>query len=83
MNTRVYLIVPVVEANKLDFSELATTSQETALKSIDQTKMLVKWDGQTPQSVLNIEGSSGPYTYEEIASIISSSEWFNYTPPGA
>ena len=72
---RNFLIFPVTELLKVDFSQVNETSEETVRKSVDETKTFVKWDGETPAFVVDISNSKGPYTYEEILDILSTEEW--------
>lgn len=43
-DNRNYLIIPVSEVSKVDFSQVCETSPETLRKSVDETKTFVKWD---------------------------------------
>lgn len=72
---RNYLIIPVSELYKVDFSQVLETSGDTVRKSIDQTKTFVKWEGEEPAFVATIVGAEGPYTYEEILVILGGPEW--------
>jgi hypothetical protein len=72
---REYLIFPVSELNKVDFSQVLETSADTVRKSVDETKTFVKWNGETPAFVATMTGTEGPYTHAEILDILSTSEW--------
>ena len=72
---RNYLIIPVTEISKVDFNQVCETSDETVRKSIDETKTFIKWDDQEPSFINELEGTEGPYTYEEIMVILSTEEW--------
>ena len=72
---RNFLIFPVTELPKIDFSQVNETSEETVRKSVDETKTFVKWDGETPSFVAEISNSEGPYTYDEILNILVTEEW--------
>jgi hypothetical protein len=72
---REYLIFPVSELNKVDFSQVLETSADTVRKSVDETKTFVKWNGNAPAFVSTIVGAEGPYTHAEILDILSTSEW--------
>jgi hypothetical protein len=72
---RNFLIFPVTELPKVDFSQVCETSEETVRKSVDGTKTFVKWDDEAPTFVADIVGAEGPYTYEEILVILSGEEW--------
>jgi hypothetical protein len=72
---RNYLIIPITEVSKVDFSQVHETSADTLRKSVDETKTFVKWDGGTPAFVADIVGAEGPYSRTEILEILSSLEW--------
>ena len=72
---RNFLIFPVTELPKVDFSQVCETSAETVRKSVNETKTFVKWDGEAPAFVVQIESAEGPYTYDEILVILATEEW--------
>ncbi len=72
---REYLIFPVSELSKVDFSQVLETSAETVRKSVDGNKTFVKWDGTPPAFVSTMTGTEGPYTHDEILNILSTNEW--------
>jgi len=72
---RTYLIIPTSELSKVDFSQVCETSSETVRKSVDETKTLVKWDGSEPSFVSSITGKEGPYTKQEIHTILATNVW--------
>jgi hypothetical protein len=72
---REFMIFNVSELNKIDFTQVLETSVDTVRKSVDETKTFVKWDGTIPQCVNNLTTKEGPYTYDEILIILSTSEW--------
>lgn len=71
---RNFLIFPTTEIDKIDFSMVLKTSSSTLRFSVDGTKAFVKWDGEVPAFVADIEGAEGPYTYEEILVILATEE---------
>jgi len=77
---REFMIFNVSELNKIDFNQVHETSKETLRFSVDHQKTFVKWDGETPSSVLSLTTSEGPFTYDEILEILSTSEWTDYDP---
>jgi hypothetical protein len=78
---REFMIFNVSELDTINFNEVLETSADTVRKSIDQTKTFVKWDGTTiPPSVEALTTKQGPYTYTEILSILSTSEWNDPNP---
>jgi len=72
---RQFMIFNISELNKIDFTKVLETSEETVRKSVDQTKTFVKWDGETPECVSTLTTKEGPYTYDEILDILSTLEW--------
>jgi hypothetical protein len=80
-NDREFMIFSVTELSKIDFNEVMEDSVETVRKSLDGTKTFVKWEGDTiPSSVQSLTTKEGPYTYDEIISILSTSEWTDPNP---
>ena len=80
IQNRVFMIFSVSELNKIDFNQVIETSIDTIRKSVDGTKTFVKWEGPTPSSVQSLTTKQGPYTYEEILTIIATNEWTNPKP---
>jgi len=81
--SRKYLIIPTSELPKVDFSQVRETSAETVRKSVDETKTFIKWDGDTspPSFILNLTGTEGPYTKEEILTILATDVWTSPMEP--
>jgi len=78
---REFMIFSVTELDQIDFTKVHETSVETVRKSVDGTKTFVKWDGATPECVENLTTKEGPYTYEEILTILAGPEWTDPNPP--
>jgi hypothetical protein len=76
-DNRRFMIFNVSELNQIDFNTVLETSADTVRKSVDETKTFVKWDGTIPTCVSNLTTKQGPYTYDEILQILSTSEWFS------
>jgi hypothetical protein len=73
---RNFMIFNVSEINKINFDEVLESSSQWLRKSVNNQKTLIKWDGNTiPSSVQTLTTSEGPYTYNEIITILDSSEW--------
>lgn len=73
--SREFMIFNVSELSDIDFTTVLETSIDTVRKSVDQTKTLVKWDGNMPECVSTLTTKEGPYTYEEMLTILSTPEW--------
>lgn len=72
---RNFIIFPVSELNKVDFSQVQETSADTVRKSVDGLRTFVKWDGPAPSFVSTLNNTEGPYNYDEIIDILNTSEW--------
>ena len=79
---REFMIFNVSELNTIDFTQVEETSADTVRLSVDKTKTFVKWDGVTPDCVNNLTTKEGPYTYEEILTILSTPQWTDPNPIG-
>lgn len=77
---REFMIFNVSELPQINFTQVLETSSETVRRSVDGTKTFVKWDGAMPQCVIDLTTSEGPYTYEEILTILATSEWTDPNP---
>ena len=77
---RRFVIFNITELNQIDFNQVFETSIDTVRKSVDETKTFVKWDGTMPTCVSNLTTKQGPYTYDEILMILSTSEWTEPMP---
>jgi hypothetical protein len=72
---REFMIFNISELTQIDFTQVLETSLDTIRKSVDQTKTFVKWDGVIPECINNLTTKEGPYTYDEILTILSTTEW--------
>jgi hypothetical protein len=79
-DNRRFMIFNVSELNQIDFNTVLETSSDTVRKSVDETKTFVKWDGMMPTCVSNLTTKEGPYTYEEILTILATPEWTDPNP---
>ena len=72
---RTYLILNVSEIPLINFDEVEETSADTLRRSVDETKVVIKWEGVQPAFVSELTTKEGPYTYDEILNIMSTPEW--------
>ena len=80
---RNFMIFNVSELGSVNFSEVLETSQYAVRKSVDETKTFVKWESETtPTSVDSLTTKEGPYHYDEILTILATSEWTPEEPKG-
>ena len=76
-DNRQFMIFNVSELNQINFAQVFETSIDTLRRSVDGTKTFVKWEGPMPQCVIDLSTSEGPYTYDQILTILSTPEWTN------
>ena len=67
-----YVIYNMTDANLIDFSLLKETSLETLRMSLDSTKCVLEFEGDTPAFLEGIQ----QYSYSEILEIMSTSQWY-------
>lgn len=79
-DNREFMIFNVSELGQINFAQVLETSVNTVRRSVDGTKTFVKWDGFIPQCVIDLPTSEGPYTYDEIITILSTPEWTEPNP---
>lgn len=72
---RNYVIFNVSEIDAIHFDHVLETSAETLRVSVDGTKSFVKYEGDMPECVSNLQSKEGPYTHYEILEILSGSDW--------
>lgn len=83
MNNYTYVIANASEINNIDYSQVLQTSASTVRKNITQTKFILKYDGDKPQTIQNIDTAGKLYTYigskyfthSQISTIILDVEW--------
>tara|TARA_R100001530_G_C4278591_1_gene144983 strand:- start:80 stop:301 length:222 start_codon:yes stop_codon:yes gene_type:complete len=66
-----YVIINASEVSSINFNEVLQTSANTLRYSLDNSKALVKFEGNTP-SFLN---GKTQYTQEEILRIVQTDDW--------
>jgi hypothetical protein len=67
----IYTILTSEELSIVDFNQVLETSADTLRYSLDGSKFLIKFQGNTPSF---LEGKQ-QYNYESIIQILNSSEW--------
>jgi hypothetical protein len=71
MTNMIYVIFSVANIADVDFSKVIETSQYTLRLSIDGTKTILKFKGETPDSLIGLQ----QYNKSEIIEILSTPEW--------
>lgn len=73
---RTYVIVDSAEASSFDFSKLVDMDESKSRKSLDGSKILARFEGDTPSF---LEGKT-QYTHSEILTILATDEWTSPDP---
>ena len=71
MNNRTYVIVDSAEASSFDFSQLVDIDESYSRKSLDGSKILARFEGDTPSFL----DSKTLYTHSEILAELATPEW--------
>ena len=61
------------DVSSIDFSQVEETSQDTLRLSINTTKTVLKFVGETPSFLVGLQ----QYNHSEILAIMHSPEWTN------
>ena len=61
------------DVSNIDFTQIAETSLETLRLSIDKTKTVLKYTGNTPSFLEGLQ----EYNHSEILAVMASPEWTN------
>jgi hypothetical protein len=70
------MIFTTSETGSIDYNQVLETSAQTLRLSVNGLKTFVKWEGETiPTSINELTTKEGPYTYEEIITILATLEW--------
>ena len=69
----IYVIYNMDDVSSIDFSQVEETSQDTLRISIDTTKTVLKFAGETPSFLVGLQ----QYNHSEILALMHSPEWTN------
>lgn len=71
---RTYCVFSVSELDKIDFDQVHETSADTVRRSVDGALTFVKWDGEAPACLEELEVATY-YTHDEMLNLLSTPEW--------
>jgi len=71
MNNRTYVIADTSEVSGFDFDQLIDINESYSRKSLDGSKILARFEGDTPSF---LEGKT-QYNQSEILAILATDEW--------
>ena len=67
----IYVIYNMEDSASIDFSKVAETSIDTLRLSVDRTKTVLKFQGQSPEFLDGLQ----QYSHSQISDIMRSEEW--------
>jgi len=73
---KTYVILDTAEISSVDFNQVLETSIDSLRYSVDGSKFLLKYEGDTPSF---LEGKT-EYTHSEILAILATNEWTSPDP---
>jgi hypothetical protein len=73
---KTYVILDTAEISSVDFNQVLETSIDSLRYSVDGSKFLLKYEGDTPSF---LEGKT-EYTHSEILAILATDEWSSPDP---
>ena len=77
---RQFMILNTSEISSIRFDDVLESSASTLRRSVDGSKTFIKWDGSMPSWVNDLTTKEGPYTYTQIITILSASDWVSEEP---
>lgn len=78
----VYAIININDLNKVDFSQVGETSEQTIRKSLDETLFVLKWEHEHEPTFIS-DGTIVPVStlsHAECLVLMSSPEWSEPEP---
>ena len=75
MASRTYIIYNIEEIFKVVWSQVCETSADTIVTSLDGTKTFIKWEGEAPKFIQEMDSKEGPYSHAEMIAILNTPEW--------
>ena len=75
-----YIIFSVSELDKINFNEVLETAMNTTVKSIDNTKTFVRYEGAAPESLQQLTTIEATLTDSQILDLLQTPEWKRVYP---
>ena len=71
-----YITIDTSEIGFVSFAELITDSIETVRHSLDLTECILKYSGNMPYSLIDLQTCSEPMSHSEILLLVNSPKYF-------
>ena len=72
---KTWITIPVDALSNLDYSKLAVTNADNAPKNIAGDTAMIKWRGDMPSEVANIENKGAELDHSSALELLRSAEW--------
>ena len=72
---KTWITIPASALDSVDFAELRNTSANSTPKNIVGDTALVKWIGDMPSSVANIEGKGAELDHAGALALLATEAW--------
>mgnify|MGYP003132337912 CR=1 FL=1 len=72
--TRTYYVMPTTELPKVNIEQTCFKTVRQCPTSLDNSQLIIKWDGDRPTFVNTIEGGV-EYTHTDILNLLNSEGW--------
>ena len=77
MNDRTYVIIDADDVASVDYGAVCETSTDTLRYSVDGTKTVVQFTGNTPSFLVG----ETQYNHDEIRAVMATSAWTEHLDP--
>lgn len=71
---RKYVVILATDLSNVDFSQVQDDSINSVRYSLDESKVVLKYEGSMPSSISSLQTKT-EYTYNEILVLMESEEW--------
>jgi Cdc6-like AAA superfamily ATPase len=82
-NNKSYIVLATSELDQINFDEVYETSTNTVKLSVNGLKTFVKYSNDMPTSISSLTTKEGPYTHEQILTILETPEWKSMVVSGS
>ena len=70
-----YITIDTLEIGFVSFAELITDSIETVRHSVDLTECILRYEGNIPYSLMDLNTCSEPMTHSQILLLVNSPKY--------
>jgi hypothetical protein len=75
MKDRVYMVFSSSEIELINFDDILDDNYETMIFSLDESKTVVKWEGDQPEFVSKLRTIEGFFNKDQMLDLLRTPEW--------